>query len=63
MREADSIPKPRLEAGHSAEERAEILAIASSHPTWIAKRWLQRFGEAEAVKLMACSNRYHPASL
>jgi hypothetical protein len=57
MRKAGSIPKPTIETGHSAEQRADVLAIASSHPTWIAQRWLQRFGEAEALELMACSNR------
>lgn len=36
---------------------AERLAIRWSHPTWIVRRWLKRFGEAETAKLLERNNR------
>jgi 16S rRNA (cytosine967-C5)-methyltransferase len=56
-RTSGSIPRPRLEPGAGAEDRTDALATAASHPTWMARRWLQRFGEAETLELMASNNR------
>jgi 16S rRNA (cytosine967-C5)-methyltransferase len=37
--------------------QAERLAILGSHPTWMVKRWLARFGEAQTIALMEANNR------
>ena len=36
---------------------AERLAILHSHPVWIVKRWLARFGEARTIALLEADNR------
>lgn len=57
MRAANTIPKPKIEPGFSPTQRADVFGIASSHPTWLVERWVQRFGEADTLKLLACNNR------
>jgi 16S rRNA (cytosine967-C5)-methyltransferase len=37
--------------------KAERLGILYSHPTWLVARWLERFGEAHTVALLAANNR------
>lgn len=36
---------------------AERLAVRWSHPTWMVRRWLDRFGEQDTVKLLERNNR------
>lgn len=36
---------------------AERLGILHSHPTWMAERWLARFGEQRAMALLEANNR------
>ncbi len=36
---------------------AERLAILHSHPAWLVKRWLARWGEADTVALLEANNR------
>ncbi|BDA44184.1 Ribosomal RNA small subunit methyltransferase B [Coccomyxa sp. Obi] len=57
MRAANAIPMPKIEPGFSPRQRADVFGIASSHPTWLVERWVQRFGEATALKLLASNNR------
>ncbi|EIE25940.1 S-adenosyl-L-methionine-dependent methyltransferase [Coccomyxa subellipsoidea C-169] len=57
MRTANAIPKPKLEPGFSQSQRADVFGIAASHPSWLVERWMQRFGEAETLKLLASNNR------
>lgn len=57
MRTANAIPRPKLEQGFSQRQRADVFGIASSHPSWLVERWLQRFGEADTLKLLASNNR------
>lgn len=57
MRAANAIPMPKIEPGFTSRQRADVLGIASSHPTWLVERWVQRFGEATALKLLASNNR------
>ncbi len=57
MRRDDNLPKPEVLPGASPAEKAAMLAIAASHPVWMVERWLQRYGEADTVKLLAANNR------
>ena len=41
----------------------EGLAIRESHPTWLAARWIGRYGEDEAVALMRAMNERPPLTL
>ena len=34
------------------------MAIVYSHPTWMVKRWMQRFGAAETEDLLNANNRW-----
>lgn len=36
---------------------ADRLGILHSHPTWLIERWLNNFGEASTVSLLAANNR------
>ena len=36
---------------------ADQLGILHSHPTWMAERWLARFGEARTISLLEANNR------
>lgn len=51
QRQRDDLPQPQT--GDAAED----LAIRHSHPTWIARRWLRRFGPADTEALLRHNNR------
>ena len=57
MRRDGTLPAPEVAPGAGLKERAAMLAIAASHPVWMVERWVQRYGEAETVKLLAANNR------
>jgi 16S rRNA (cytosine967-C5)-methyltransferase len=38
------------------EDKIQHLAVVESHPTWMVKRWVTRFGYDEAKKLLAANN-------
>lgn len=50
LRQIDDLPQPQT--GDTARD----LAIRLSHPTWIARRWVGRFGEVEARALLEIDN-------
>jgi 16S rRNA (cytosine967-C5)-methyltransferase len=52
--EAKSPPEKYLPPGMDSAER---LAILHSHPAWMVKRWLPRFGEAQTIALLEANNR------
>jgi 16S rRNA (cytosine967-C5)-methyltransferase len=39
------------------EDRIQHLAVIESHPYWLVKRWVERFGYDEAKSLLAANNR------
>lgn len=39
------------------EDRVQHLAVIESHPYWLAKRWIERYGFEEAKRLMDANNR------
>ena len=55
---------PRLGAWPVHEvELARRLAIEESHPDFLVRRWLERFGEARTRRLLAANNRPKPLQL
>ncbi len=38
------------------ENKIQHLAVVESHPTWMVKRWIARFGYDETKKLLAANN-------
>ena len=32
--------------------------MATSHPTWMVARWVERYGAADAVQLLQANNRW-----
>lgn len=40
-----------------AEDRIQHLAVVESHPAWIVKRWVERFGYDEAKALLHTNNQ------
>jgi 16S rRNA (cytosine967-C5)-methyltransferase len=50
LRAGDRLPEP--ETGDAAED----LAIRNSHPTWMVRRWLDRFGPEDTGALLRWNN-------
>lgn len=42
------------------EPTENVLAVRWSHPEWLVNRWVQRFGESDAVALMQVNNQPPP---
>ncbi len=51
QRDIPNLPKPDF------EDRTKLIATTFSHPEWLVKRWVDRFGEREAFKLMQYNNQ------
>jgi len=54
QREMPDLPKPDF------KDRNLLIATTFSHPEWLVKRWVKRFGEREAFQLLQYNNQ-HPA--
>ncbi|CAL5218678.1 g386 [Coccomyxa viridis] len=63
MRRDGNLPKPEVPPGAKAAEKTAMLAVAASHPAWMVERWLQRYGEADTIKLLVANNRRPTYSL
>jgi 16S rRNA (cytosine967-C5)-methyltransferase len=44
-------------------DRVDALATRWSHPTWLAARWIARYGEDDAVALMRAMNERPPLTI
>ncbi|MDI6402661.1 16S rRNA (cytosine(967)-C(5))-methyltransferase RsmB [Balneolaceae bacterium ANBcel3] len=51
QRELSELPKPDF------SDRTKLIATTFSHPEWLVKRWVSRFGEREAFQLMQYNNQ------
>ena len=51
QREVANLPKPAF------EDRTQLVAVTFSHPEWLVKRWVDRYGEREAFLLMQANNK------
>lgn len=54
-KEGESLPEPIVEGNERS--RARALATIHSHPVWLVRRWLTRFGEEEAVRFLQWNNQ------
>ncbi|NBC18495.1 MAG: 16S rRNA (cytosine(967)-C(5))-methyltransferase RsmB [Bacteroidetes bacterium] len=50
QRSRERLPTP------SEDDPAEALALTHSHPTWMVRRWLERFGREETEALLRWNN-------
>lgn len=57
LRHKDEIKCP------SKDNPVEYISITASHPRWLVKRWIKRFGYDEALKLAEANNRIPPVVL
>src|SRR5690606_6229139 len=48
--ERGALPSP------ATGDTADDLAVRESHPTWLVRRWLDRYGEAETLALLRADN-------
>ena len=39
-----------------ASDKTQYLAVYYSHPQWMVRRWVERFGEDEAIQLLRANN-------
>jgi 16S rRNA (cytosine967-C5)-methyltransferase len=46
-----------------AEDRPQYLAVYYSHPSWLVRRWIDRYGEEETQKLLIANNERPSLSL
>lgn len=51
LRKKNEMPTPRT------GDRADDLAVRHSHPTWMVRRWLDRFGEIDTQALLSWNNQ------
>lgn len=51
QRDIAKLPKPAF------ADRTKLIATTFSHPEWMVKRWVERFGEREAFQLMQANNK------
>ena len=51
QRDIENLPKPAF------QDRIKLVATTFSHPEWMVRRWVKRFGEREAFQLMQANNQ------
>ena len=56
--EAGTLPEPPLPSADTPlEQAADMMAVATSHPTWMVQRWLRRWGQKDTLALLRHNNR------
>lgn len=58
LKKKDAMQPPAREA-----DPVRHLAITTSHPAWLVRRWLNRFGPEAAERLLRLNNRVPPLAL
>lgn len=58
QREREKIKFPKLE-----EDPVKHISVVQSHPEWMVRRWVERFGVEGALKLCEANNRIPPLVL
>ncbi|HEX8557682.1 MAG TPA: 16S rRNA (cytosine(967)-C(5))-methyltransferase RsmB [Pyrinomonadaceae bacterium] len=54
--------EPDFDPAALAEDPLERIAVATSHPPWMIRRWADAFGAEEAARFAAANNDSAPAS-
>jgi len=63
-REKDRLPAMEIPAWEADPEgHAAALGVAHSHPAWLVKRWLARFGPVRTADLLRANNAPAPTAL
>lgn len=57
IRSKNTLPSP------SRENLVSYIALTTSHPEWMVRRWLARFGEEKTLVLCASNNEIPPMTL
>lgn len=52
-----------FELPHKEKETVRYLSIKYSHPEWLVKRWVNRFGKKETEELLAANNNPSPTCI
>jgi 16S rRNA (cytosine967-C5)-methyltransferase len=55
--------RERLQPPIHFDDALTDIAVNTSHPKWLVKRWLQRFGEKEAALLAGANNAVPPMTI
>lgn len=56
-KDAGEVPKPPMpKKGCTMNEAAEALGVATSHPTWLVRKWLKIFGAKDTIALLKKNN-------
>jgi len=70
LREKDAIERELVEMRGAAlktdateAERTRAIAISTSHPAWLVRRWVRRLGPGAALKLAEANNEVPPLTL
>lgn len=61
LRTLAAAPRPWPAPTHA--DPLEALALRTSHPTWLVRRWIARYGEAEAEALARAMNERPPLTV
>lgn len=57
IRSKESLPQP------SRDDLGAFIAVSASHPEWMVRRWLARFGEEATLDLCRANNESPPLTL
>lgn len=57
LRRKDALPLP------PEDDPVSFISITTSHPRWLVKRWMKRFGYDEALHLARANNEIPPVTL
>jgi 16S rRNA (cytosine967-C5)-methyltransferase len=63
LRALAGAPRPWPEPDAGDGDGVEALALRTSQPTWLLRRWVARYGEAEAAALARAMNERPPLTL
>ncbi len=58
LREQDGVPYPDLE-----RDPVKHISVVYSHPPWLIRRWLRRYGPDEVIALASADNRIPPTGI
>ena len=52
-----------LDPSNPDSKKSQFISTLTSHPVWLVKRWIKRFGPAEALELAKANNQIPPLAL
>lgn len=61
--ELEAIRADALDDATPLNDKTSDISVLTSHPVWLVRRWIKRFGAAEALALAEANNRIPPLTL